>query len=260
MHILDPAKKRRSETGDGADLPTRRRRGTRSTRSEVPPAIDPPPGPTIVPPVSTEPPETSPPPGPKTATDRATTEAPAPPKQPSYRELTTEFADLIFGENPLAKRAALNNNIRAILSHVLTQHPISQKYRILIMFDTLTLMRQDTDRIYQALTALTETSKPIALIINSVGGEVDAGYLISKLCREFSPQLFITIVPRRAKSAPTLVCCGADQIHMGSMSELGPIDPQVSGMPALGLKNAIQHLLDLAGQFPGASDCPRKIS
>lgn len=122
------------------------------------------------------------------------------------------------------------------------------------MFDTLTLMRQDTDRIYQALTALTETSKPIALIINSVGGEVDAGYLISKLCREFSPQLFITIVPRRAKSAPTLVCCGADQIHMGSMSELGPIDPQVSGMPALGLKNAIQHLLDLAGQFPGASD------
>ena len=122
------------------------------------------------------------------------------------------------------------------------------------MFDPLTLMRQDTDKVYQALSTLKETEKPIALVIHSGGGEVDAGYLISKLCREFSPDHFIAIVPRRAKSAATLICCGADKIHMGSMSELGPIDPQVGGMPALGLKNAIQHLLDLAGQYPGASD------
>ena len=38
------------------------------------------------------------------------------------------------------------------------------------------------------------------------------------------------------------------------MSELGPIDPQIDGLPALGLKNAVQHLAELAAQFPKAAD------
>jgi ClpP class serine protease len=113
-----------------------------------------------------------------------------------------------------------------LLAHVLREHKVSQKYRILLMYDNIGLMRQDADKIYRALTAEKETKKPIALVIHSGGGEVDAGYLISKLCREFSPDRFLAVVPRRAKSAATLICCGADEIHMGSMSELGPIDPQ----------------------------------
>ncbi len=181
-------------------------------------------------------------------------ETPPAPKEKSYRELFDDFLSIIFSENPLGNRPALNASIQALLGSILKDHPIHSNYRVLVMFDKLTPMRQDTDKVYQALTALKETEKPIALVIHSGGGEVDAGYLISKLCREFSPEHFITIVPRRAKSAATLICCGADQIHMGSMSELGPIDPQVGDMPALGLKNAIQHLLDLAGQYPGASD------
>jgi membrane-bound ClpP family serine protease len=78
--------------------------------------------------------------------------------------------------------------------------------------------------------------------------------LISKLCRESAVGKFIVVVPRRAKSAATLICCGADEIHMGQMSELGPIDPQIDYLPALGLKNAIQHLAELASQYPTASE------
>src|SRR5262249_17564756 len=52
----------------------------------------------------------------------------------------------------------------------------------------------------------------------------------------------------------TLICCGADEIHMGQLSELGPIDPQFDGLPALGLKNAVEHIAELAGKYPNASE------
>ena len=61
-------------------------------------------------------------------------------------------------------------------------------------------------------------------------------------------------VPRRAKSAATLISLGADEIHMGHLSELGPIDPQFGGLPALGLSNAIEKIAELTERYPNASD------
>src|SRR5437870_8330791 len=40
---------------------------------------------------------------------------------------------------------------------------------------------------------------------------------------------------------------------MGSLSELGPIDPQFQGLPALGLKRAIQHIAELVKEYPHAT-------
>lgn len=255
--VQNPTSGSKSVSGNGKRSAVRKEGRVRATSpTNVPPPTNPPSPSEIV-----QPPPSSDAIAPASSVDPATPPVvqktptiPQPLKEKTYSELYDDFLELMLSENPLSNRTPLNNSIRALLAHILKDNPVSQKYRTLIMFDNFTLMRQDTDKIYRALTALIETSKPIALIVNSAGGEVDAGYLISKLCREFSPDHFITIVPRRAKSAATLICCGADHIHMGSMSELGPIDPQVGGMPALGLKNAIQHLLDLAGQFPGAAD------
>jgi len=93
----------------------------------------------------------------------------------------------------------------------------------------------------------------------SGGGEPGSAYLIGKLCSEFSNKKFVTVVPRYAKSAATLLACAADEIHMGSMSELGPIDPQmrseVSGrrVPALGLKNSIEHIASLVKKYPASA-------
>jgi hypothetical protein len=61
------------------------------------------------------------------------------------------------------------------------------------------------------------------------------------------------VIPRKAKSAATLLALGADEIHMGLMSELGPIDPQFGGLPALGMRNALEILSALACKHPGAS-------
>ena len=41
---------------------------------------------------------------------------------------------------------------------------------------------------------------------------------------------------------------------MGSLSELGPIDPQIEGLPALGLKSSIEHIADLVKGHPHSAD------
>jgi ClpP class serine protease len=50
---------------------------------------------------------------------------------------------------------------------------------------------------------------------------------ILNLCRQYSDGAFHVLVPKQAKSAATMICFGADVIHMSKTSELGPIDPQV---------------------------------
>ncbi|HNH52997.1 MAG TPA: ATP-dependent Clp protease proteolytic subunit [Nitrosomonas sp.] len=66
--------------------------------------------------------------------------------------------------------------------------------------------------------------KKLDLFINSPGGFLDSAYKIVKICREYSDQ-FNVIVPFAAKSAATVICIGATEIVMTSLSELGPIDP-----------------------------------
>ena len=41
---------------------------------------------------------------------------------------------------------------------------------------------------------------------------------------------------------------------MGSLSELGPLDPQFEDVPALALKNSIEHLAELAKRYPHAAE------
>jgi hypothetical protein len=44
-----------------------------------------------------------------------------------------------------------------------------------------------------------------------------------------------TIIPQLAMSAGTMVACACKEIVMGKQSSLGPIDPQIGGMPAHGI-------------------------
>lgn len=131
-------------------------------------------------------------------------------------------------------------------------HDIYDKYNIIVLFDQMRLHRMDANKIYNSLSDVDE-DKPILLVLDSRGGDVAAAYLIGKLCREKSSE-FVAAVPRQAKSGATLICCGADQIHMGSLSELGPIDPQLEGVPALALKYSIEHIAELSRRYPNASE------
>jgi len=141
------------------------------------------------------------------------------------------------------------------LKQELAKDSSASKYNILVLFDNTVLVKGDSDQIYRAVTGFSDTTKPLLLILLSGGGEPGSAYLIGRLCREFSNNnKLVIVVPRHAKSAATLLACAADEIHMGSLSELGPIDPQINRMPALGLKNSIEHIADLVSKNPGSSE------
>lgn len=79
---------------------------------------------------------------------------------------------------------------------------------------------------YSHIEVIGETEN-LDLFIYSRGGEVMAPYRIVRLCREFCKKLGV-LIPYRAHSAATQLSLGADEIVMGKMGELTPIDPQTT--------------------------------
>ena len=92
----------------------------------------------------------------------------------------------------------------------------------------VTISEADPDMIEEALEKFPDDDKEIVLIINSPGGEGIAAERIVNVCRSYSAgNNFSVIVPRKAKSAATMICFGATKIGMSKTSELGPVDPQI---------------------------------
>ena len=79
--------------------------------------------------------------------------------------------------------------------------------------------------LYKQLKEIGHTKK-IDLFLHSYGGAVDTPYKVVMLIREFCDE-FAVIVPFVAKSAASMLVLGADEVVMGPISELGPIDPLV---------------------------------
>jgi hypothetical protein len=157
--------------------------------------------------------------------------------------------DTIRGEKELSK---LTKVIYQHLYKIIDRNAVSAGYEILFLYDNQTSISESmADKIYEAIPP--NNTKSILLIINNKGGRIEPAYLISKTCKENSPQ-FNVVIPRRAKSAATLIALGANEIHMGSMSELGPIDPQFGGLPALGLTSSLESLAKVVTKYPLSSE------
>ncbi|MDI6861359.1 MAG: hypothetical protein QMD25_05035 [Caldisericia bacterium] len=63
------------------------------------------------------------------------------------------------------------------------------------------------------------------LFLHTFGGILEIPPKIVSIMREFSNH-FSVLIPYRAHSAGTLIAIGADEIVMGKMAELTPVDPQ----------------------------------
>jgi hypothetical protein len=129
------------------------------------------------------------------------------------------------------------------------------KYCVLALFEPKnSIDTTDLDRIFSALSELNpDRSKDVLLLLLSRGGSIEPAYQISKLCKLFSNRRFVAVVPRNAKSAATLIALGADKIHMGLLGQLGPIDPQLDGLPALGVSQALRTIASVAEAYPGSA-------
>ncbi len=130
------------------------------------------------------------------------------------------------------------------------------KYVCLVLFDLESSIGGfDLDRLYAAIQQLNpKRDKDVLLIIVSSGGSIEPAYQISKICRSFAKERFCVAVPRQAKSAATLIALGADEIHMGPLGHLGPIDPQLGGLPALGVVQALKTIASLSEKYPKSAE------
>jgi len=127
-------------------------------------------------------------------------------------------------------------------------------YEVIFLYDDgKSISTFHSNRIYNAVKHINKKSN-ILLVLQSGGGQIEPAYLISKTCKRMAKSKFNVSIPRKAKSAATLISLGANELHMGRLSELGPIDPQFGGFPALGLSNAMEKIAEMSEKYPKASD------
>lgn len=88
----------------------------------------------------------------------------------------------------------------------------------------------DAEKILNAIRT-TPREQPIDVILHTPGGLAIAALQIARALRAH-PGRVTVFVPYFAMSGGTLVALGADEIVMTEHAMLGPIDPQINGMPA----------------------------
>lgn len=64
------------------------------------------------------------------------------------------------------------------------------------------------------------------ILLNSPGGEISCAYKVAKFLRRRVGELSF-IIPHIAKSGGTLMSVAADDIYLGPLGELGPLDTQI---------------------------------
>lgn len=91
-----------------------------------------------------------------------------------------------------------------------------------------------------------DKNKGLDLILHTPGGDLAATQSIVDYLYSFFSGDVRVIVPHTAMSAGTMMACASKEIVMGKHSNLGPIDPQINGIPVNEfvdlLKNAMADL------------------
>ena len=86
-----------------------------------------------------------------------------------------------------------------------------------------------------------DVSKGLDIILHTPGGDLAATEsLIDYLNEKFHGNMR-AIVPQLAMSGGTIIACACREILMGKQSSLGPIDPQINGLPASGIISEFYH-------------------
>lgn len=103
--------------------------------------------------------------------------------------------------------------------------------RVINLYITMksSITNAEVDEIYNHLYRMGK-QKELVLVIHGPGGHGKAAYRIVKLVRQFTERLII-VAPGTAASAMTMLSLGADEIKMGPLSYMTPIDSSIANHP-----------------------------
>lgn len=95
----------------------------------------------------------------------------------------------------------------------------------------------DSEEIIRAIH-LTDPEVPLDIILHTPGGLVLAALQIARAIKKH-PGKVTAYIPHYAMSGGTLIALAADEIVMDEHAALGPVDPQIEGLPAVSLTKLI---------------------
>ena len=95
-----------------------------------------------------------------------------------------------------------------------------------------------------------DRSKGLDLFLHTPGGDVAAAESLVSYLRAMFGTDIRAVVPQLALSAGTMIACACRQIIMGLHSSLGPIDPQMGGLPAHGIIEEFKQAAVEIGEDP----------
>jgi hypothetical protein len=100
--------------------------------------------------------------------------------------------------------------------------------------DTASLSDTDAIGLMSVVEGL-DPAKGLDLVLHTRGGDTAACESIIDYLRAYFGTDIRAIVPLMAMSAGTIIACACRSVLMGRHSNLGPIDPQINGHPAVGV-------------------------
>lgn len=144
--------------------------------------------------------------------------------------------------------------MKAIALPQLAELEALRKNRVIMI---ASMIGDDTLRVlYECLRRRSRCAR-LDLVLSTGGGLVTTARQIALLLREYTDYLTI-FVPYRARSSGTLLCLSADELVLGPMAELGPIDSHIGsagtpppGAPSMISVEDIRSFRDMATEWFG---------
>jgi hypothetical protein len=102
----------------------------------------------------------------------------------------------------------------------------------------------DVDGFTDLINSIDQQCESIDVLIHSPGGQPDATERIVTILRNRFKEVHF-LVPHSAYSAATMLALSGNTITLHKSATLGPIDPQLDGIPARSIKRGFEKVKDL---------------
>jgi ClpP class serine protease len=148
---------------------------------------------------------------------------------------------------PLLKQRLLESSRRKLIAQI----ERSRRSRVILLAHRQETMKflgfpvvryidlNDSEEVIRAIH-LTDPSVPIDIVLHTPGGLVIAATQIARAINRRQGKV-TAIVPHYAMSGGTLIALAADEIVMSDHAVLGPVDPQLGGLPAASLVKTVEQ-------------------